>query len=111
MRINLDSFTSKDPQDIKVGDPCTICFVTDSRPATLVKIVNPKEIKVQIDDYKCIKGDVFNNPEYEYTRNPNNPVYTFTLRKNGYWILKGSNMKDGTCCSIGFKRYYYDVNF
>lgn len=108
--LNLDScISAKTPE---IGMPCTICYVTDSRPAEVVAIrKDGKEIDIRDMDYKLIKGDVFSGAEYEYTSNPNNGISTYTLRKNGRYIRKGEPLRGGSPLSLGFARYYYDPHF
>lgn len=71
---------------IKIGSDRYACQVTD--------IISDKKIKVRQNKVKCL--DYF-AADYDVLDGQfeNGPGYTFTLRKNGRWVLKGSSMKNG----------------
>lgn len=95
-----------------VGMGATICFLTDRRAGTIVAVsASGKQITVQRDT--CTRTDKNGMSEcqsYDYAPNPEGTTDTFTFRKNGRWVQKGSDM-NGTCCYIGGRREYHDYSF
>ncbi len=81
----------------EVGMGATILMHTDSYAATIVAVNSPKSINIQRD---------------KATRIDNNGMRTFTKRKNGRWVEKGSGtMWNGTKLGIGKRKEYYDYSF
>ncbi len=95
-----------------VGMGATICHWTDREACTIVSVsASGKQIVVQKD--KATRTDNNGMSEmqgYSYAPDPVGAIRTFTLRKNGRWITKGSPM-DGTSCHIGHRRQYHDYSF
>ena len=92
----------------KVGDGATINMYTDRKAATIVEVLTPKKIRVQLDNATRIDSNGMSEvQDYSYERDPEGPIYTFTQRKNGMWIeSKGSNG-----LTIGIRRQYHDFSF
>lgn len=100
---------SQDPEGLKVGDGATITWVTDREAGTVIRIVNEREIHVQIDDKKRIDDNGMSDCQtYEYTACTENPVYIFTRRKNGTWVRKGDDMTHGLRAVFGIRDAYFD---
>lgn len=114
--------------DILIGTGATIHYWSDSSACTVIgfkKLKKGRVVTVQID--KAIMKDSFkpeiiaggfvghcvNNheQEYDYEKDTEGRVFTFSLRKNGKWVLMGSEAKSGTRLSIGFRRKFHDYNF
>lgn len=97
----------------EVGMGATGGAGSDCYPFTIVEVVSPKTIVVQADSAVMnSKGDYFGNQIWDITPNPNGGKETYTLRKNGRWILKGSPMTDHwSGISIGHRRRYEDPHF
>ena len=48
---------------------------------------------------------------YTYEADTNGEIIEFTLRKNGHWVRKGSNMTNGMKARIGVRSKFHDYNF
>lgn len=81
---------------------CTITAVSPSGKSIEVK----RDIATRTD-----KNGMSESQDYSYKPNPNAPAQTFTLRKNGKWVAKGSTMNAGTHLLIGKRDQYYDCSF
>jgi len=81
----------------EVGMGVSQFMFSDVNPYTIIKVISPKKIVVQADDYKRVnytEENFFSGPqEYEYTPNPNGVTRVITLRKNGHWHQEGESMK------------------
>lgn len=97
----------------QVGDGATVYYWSDSHAGTVVSVsASGKQIVVQRDT--AIRTD--NNGQsgsqsYDYERDPQGVLQTFSLRKNGRWIEKGCDLQNGLMCSIGNRHEYYDFSF
>lgn len=95
---------------VGVGHGCTVSIGSDSYPYTVVGIENERTITIQEDDYRVVHGTFRgNDAEIVYTRNPFGGKRTFTLRKNGRWILKGCDKTP--FLSFYGRAYYQDPHF
>ena len=81
---------------------CTITAVSPSGKSIEVK----QDIATRID-----KNGMSDSQEYSYEPNRNAKPLTFTLRKNGKWVQKGSPMNAGTHLLVGKRDQYYDYSF
>ena len=98
--------------DPEIGMGVTEFGFSDRSPYTVVKILSPKKIVVQADDYKRVdKNGMSESQAYTYTMNPNGATRILTHRKNGWWIPQGSPMKDSTRFGLGSRDRYYDFTF
>lgn len=96
----------------QVGMGATICHWTDRTACTIISVsTSGREVRVQYDHAKRIdKNGMSECQDYEYSPNPEGCVSTFTLRKNGRFVEKGSDMR-GTGLGVGFRNQYYDYSF
>lgn len=95
-----------------VGMGATILMYTDRHPATVVEVVNVRKIIIQEDKATRIdENGMSDSQTYTYEPDATSPRRTFTLRKNGYWIEEGDNMKNGQHIALGHRRKYYDFGF
>lgn len=95
-----------------VGMGATILGWTDRYPATIVEVVNDKTIVIQEDHAERIdKNGMSESQEYIYSPNTNAVKRTYTLRKNGAWVIQGDSMKNGSRLLIGEREKYYDFSF
>jgi hypothetical protein len=102
------SNTTNHPQ---VGDEGYTQVWTDRWPVTVIA-VSGNTVTVQEDSYSETKP--YSN-DWIIVPNPNGRISTYTLRKNGRWILKGSSMKNGFVLRFNhndsdFQRRYYDYS-
>lgn len=88
-------------QVIFVGAGCTVNFINDKYPATVIEIVGHKKrrVKVQVDSTKVEGGVVIFAP------NPKGEVYDFTIRRNGRWHVRGSG--PGIYLTFGTRCLYW----
>ena len=97
--------------DPEIGMGATVCYWSDRHAGTIIE-VSKNCVLVQHD--KAIRTDsngMSDMQTYSYERNPQGQVMEFTLRKNGRWIQRGSDMKNGVSLVIGHRREYYDFSF
>ena len=98
----------------EVGMGATICYATDRYPATVVAVSKSgKQVTVQEDSFfRTDDNGMSDCQSYDYERNPNGTLATYTLRRNGSWIERGVGTKEaGKCLTIGHRRRYYDYSF
>lgn len=108
----VNMVTGSKPGTPEVGDGATFLHWSDRSPGTVVEVVSSKEIVVQADNYKLVNGSTLSESQnYEFSPNPDGAKRTFTLRKNGRWVSKGSGMKSGSTVAVGFRDAYYDPTF
>lgn len=102
--------------DAIADDAATINGWSDRNPATIVKRT-AKTIVVQRDNTSHMSGerhDAYAHGRGEvvvYLRDYDAPLETYTLRKNGRWIMAGSPMRGGRSLSLGRRDYYRDPSF
>ena len=102
--------SSKQPEP-KVGDGATILMYSDRHAGTVI-LVGMNTIIVQEDHARRTDSNGMSDAQsYEYSRNPNGRVWTFTRRKNGAWVQKGGPMRGGTRCAIGYRDKHHDFSF
>ena len=102
------------PTPPEVGIGATICYYSDTRPATVISIRHhengePWQVVTQEDHHKVISREP--NLTYEYSPNPNGRLQVFSKRKNGCWVAVGEPYKTGTMAVFGHRRYYFDPHF
>ena len=99
----------------EVGMGCTFLMWSDRNPGTIVEVVNAKTIVVQRDNAKRLdNGGPYpytESQDYDFSPNVEAEKETFTKRKNGRWVRKGSNMKNGQKIAIGYRSAYRDPSF
>lgn len=76
----------------KVGDAVTMTSGSDRRPGTVVNVsASGKTVTVQHDDYRRIDSNGYGGQQvYEFFHNPDGALTTFSRRKNGRFVEKGS---------------------
>jgi hypothetical protein len=93
----------------EVGMDATVCYVTD-RVSTKITHVSENGKTVLTWDGKAVKGWTWNGAEMVFDDSPE--YRTWTLRKNGRWIVKGQPMERGaTHLLVGVKDDYRDPSF
>lgn len=98
---------SKQPTP-QVGDGCTLTLYTDRDAATVVEVISPKKVVVQVDKaQRTDKNGMSEDQSYEYAQDPNGAKHIYTLRKSGKW--KSSTGPDGI--AFGFRNKYHDFSF
>ena len=103
--------SNRTPFIFSVGDGATLCLWSDRHAGTIVETPNDKTVVWQRD--KATRTDengMSDAQSYRYERDENGEKTTFTLRKNGYWIARGANMKNGTYLAAG-RAEFYDYSF
>lgn len=110
--VNKIMSESKHPTP-EVGMGATICMWSDRHAGTIVRVSKSgKEIDFQYDEaHRVDKNGISESQEYEYKRNPDASILTFTLRKDGRWVMKGEPTHNGRSLAIGFREKYYDFTF
>lgn len=87
-----------------IGMGATICYWTDRRAATIVKVTRC-QIHVQEDIARRVDTNGMSEcQEYEYEPDPNGAVTIFRKTKRGW---KGN----GAGLLIGSRQHYYDYSF
>ena len=107
-----------DAPEPAVGMPATLTHYTDRDPATVVGW-DGKTLSVTIDDYKRVDDNgMSESQQYEYTSNPDGPLYQFRRDKTGRWsrVFKNAQtgrwrMARGPGLIIGFRQKYHDFSF
>lgn len=85
---------------------------TDRRPYTIVRVISPKKIEVQPDNFKRVdKNGMSEMQSYEFTPDPTAPTTIVTHRKNGRWVIEGESQGQGTAFLIGERDAYHDFSF
>ena len=97
----------------EIGMGATALFYSDRHAMTIIDIQkNGKRILAQRDKATRVDGHGMSDAqEYEYERNEDGSIETYTLRKNGKWVQEGAKMKNGTRLAIGYRAEYYDFSF
>lgn len=103
--------TATAPAPATVGQAATVYIGSDRYAATVVEATASKVV-VQEDTYKAQAGsDYFGDQKYDYFPNPDGRTWTFTLRKNGAFVIKGGNLRSGIGVSVGSRETYFDPSF
>ena len=102
-------------QEIKpiVGMGVTMLCWSDRSAGTIVKVRNnnheifvTEDIATRIDE-----NGMSDQQSYKYETNYDAQPIVFTLRKNGKYIRKGSDIKNGLALILGVRDKYYDYSF
>lgn len=94
----------------EVGLPCTICYWSDKRAATVTRIVSPSKIEVMHNEVECLDyyaGNYKVLPEIDTHMG----VDVFTKRRNGLWVMEGQKSKDGVKLMLHYQRHYIDPSY
>lgn len=106
----MENTTSNKPT---VGMGATILGYSDRHAATVVSVSKDgKSVDIQRDTAtRTDKNGMSECQDYEYSPNPDAPIESYTLRKNGTWVREGESMKGGTKVALGYRDKYYDYSF
>lgn len=91
-----------------VGLPCTICYYSDKRAATVTNIIDMNKIEVTHNVVKCID---YYAGDYEVLLDLMPRTDIFTKRRNGRWVMEGQETKDGVQLMLHYQRHYIDPHF
>lgn len=109
----INTIYSKNKGEIvpEVGMPATLVCWSDRKAGEILEVSDNKmTLKWRPFDAKALhKGMTDSGQEWDLTSNPNNPVLTFSYRKNGQWIEKGE--KRGNILVLNLKNHFYDYSF
>lgn len=84
----------------------------DCSSMTIIEVSpNGKTVVAQRDNKKSVEGSSSYSNEWELTPNPEGAIYTFTLRKNGYFVAEGEPMREGTVLHTSGRYEYYSYEF
>lgn len=79
----------------EVGMPCTVIYYSDRSKAVITEVRGKKKTEVDVKMCGIYSG-----------------TKTFTYRRNGRWVEKGTISRDwGTLLGMGFQEDYYDESF
>lgn len=79
----------------EVGMPCTVIYYSDRSSANVIAVRGKTKKEVDVKMCGTYSG-----------------VKTFTYRRNGHWVQKGTTSRDwGTLLGIGYQEDYYDESF
>jgi hypothetical protein len=84
----------------------------DCNSMTIIEVSpNGKTVVAQRDNKKPVAGAGNYSNQWELTPNPEGAIYTFTLRKNGYFVAEGESMREGTVLHTSGRYEYYSYEF
>lgn len=92
----------------EVGIPCTICYWSDKRAATVARIISPTKIEIDHNEVKCLD---FYAGEYEILPKLQERTEVFTKRRNGLWVMEGQKSKDGVKLMLHYQDHYIDPSY
>ena len=91
-----------------VGLPCTICYYSDKRAATVTRIISEKKIEVT---HNVVKTIDYYAGDYEVLPDLMPRTDIFTKRRNGQWVMEGQSVRDGVVLMLHYQRHYIDPSF
>lgn len=91
-----------------VGLPCTICYYSDKRAATVTRIISEKKIEVT---HNVVKTIDYYAGDYEVLPDLMPRTDIFTKRRNGQWVMEGQPARDGVVLMLHYQRHYIDPSF
>lgn len=99
-----------------VGMGVTMYGWSDRHSGTIVHVSdNLKEIMVQTDHaVRTDSNGMSECQQYKFFRQPgrrDGADARYTLRKNGRWVLAGTDLHKGQALSLGSRDEYYDFSF
>lgn len=106
-------YNNSTPAVPTVGMGATRTFWTDRRAGTIVK-VSASGKSVEWTDDIAVRTDehgMSDSQSYSYTTDPDASPITFTLRKNGKWVLLGESINGGSRLIIGIRDTHFDYSF
>lgn len=79
----------------EVGMPCTVIFYSDRSSAVVIAVRGKTKKEVDVKMCGLYSG-----------------VKTFTYRRNGHWVQKGTTSRDwGTLLGIGYQSDHFDMEY
>lgn len=93
----------------EVGLPCTICYWSDKRAATVTRIISPTKIEVTHNEVECL--DYYAGVYKILPELKTGHTDVFTKRKNGKWCMEGYPTKDSVKLMLHYQRHYIDPSF
>lgn len=90
-----------------VDMPCTVCWMTDRKAATVVA-VSPTGARVTVREDKATRTDqngMSDSQNYSYERDQNGTTHTFHRQGNGAYRSAGKSL------ALGVRRSYHDYSF
>lgn len=79
----------------EVGMPCTVIFYSDRSSAVVIAVRGKTKKEVDVKMCGIYSG-----------------VKTFTYRRNGHWVQKGTTSRDwGTLLGIGYQSDHFDMEY
>lgn len=93
----------------EVGLPCTICYWSDKRAATVTRIISPTKIEVTHNEVECL--DYYAGRYEILPKLETGHTDVFTKRKNGKWCMEGQPTKDSVKLMLHYQRHYIDPSF
>ena len=91
-----------------VGLPCTICYYSDKRAATVTRIISEKKIEVT---HNVVKTIDYYAGDYEVIPDLMPRTDIFTKRRNGQWVMEGQAARDGVVLMLHYQIHYIDPSF
>lgn len=92
-----------------VGMPCTICWITDRKAATVIA-VSPTGAKVTVREDKATRTDkngMSESQSYTYERDPVGAEHVFHRQANGSY----RSASQGKRLVLGERRSYHDYSY
>lgn len=113
--MSLNRFMGTDPNYMpQIGDGATILMWSDRRPGMVVQVSKSgNSVHVAGVSYKRIdnNGPFTESQEYEFGTEAKGPGVEYTKRRNGQYVLKGDDMKNGQRVMLGYMDAYTDPTF
>lgn len=97
----------------EVGMGATRYGYSDRHAMTVIKVSQDgRRVRAQYDHAKRTDDNGMSECQaYEFTRNTDGAVETFSLRKNGRWVLTRYPTNDGPRLVLGHRDKYHDFSF
>jgi len=95
--------------EFSVGDGVSVAYVSDHYPYTVVE-ASPKRIVIR-EDRAIKRSGTWPHFNYYYQRNPHGREMVFTLRKNGVWRERGTDMRHTGARLYKGRRFYQDPSY
>ncbi len=98
--------------DVIEGTGATMSVGSDRYPFTVVKILSPKRVVLQADDYKRTDSNGFSeSQQYDFRRDDTGAQTIVSLRKDGSWRRVGESLHGGSRYHLGHRTAYSDPSF
>lgn len=110
--INHVTSGDRDAEPV-VGMGATILLWTDRHAATVVEVsASKKRLSIQRDKAtRTDKNGMSDSQAYSFEPNPEAHRETYTLRRNGAWVVLGGGQKNGRRLKLGARSEYRDFSF